>query len=140
MKIWITRKGLKLIPADRYSEEQMSKIPEGKEVTCHITQKRSSKHHRKYWAILQVVFDNLPEVMQHDFKSVGELHIEMKLQTGLRRKYTTLGGTEIWIPDSIAFDKMDQIAFAEFFDKALDVIVKYILIGTDKEELLNQIV
>ena len=107
---------------------------------CVITQPRNLGHHRKYWALLNLVYDNLPEHLEHNIRSVEDLHYEMKLQTGWREKYITMGGQVVWKVKSISFEKMTQEEFEDFYDICLVVISRYILPGITKEELINQII
>lgn len=119
--------------------EKLKRLEHGRDYQVTVTRPRNIKHHRKYWALLNLVFDNLPEELEAHFKSVEDLHYEIKLQTGHRDKWTTMGGQEVWRVRSISFEKMDQTEFEAFYDAALDVITRYILPGIEKQELINQI-
>lgn len=139
MIIYVRRILNHLAPCYASDLENVQKLEVDTDYKVKITRPRNIRHHRKYWALLTLVFDNLPEELEAHFKSVEDLHYEIKLQTGHRDKWVTMGGQEVWRVRSISFEKMDQTEFEAFYDAAVDVIVRYILPGIEKEELINQI-
>lgn len=139
MKIWLKRTLSGLAPADNESERVLKKYKIGDTVRADIIKPRNVMHHRKYWALLNMVFDNLPEHLEPHIKNVDELHYEIKLQTGHREIHNTLGGQEIWKAKSISFSSMDQNEFEDYYNSALDVVCKYILPGVDISELTNEV-
>lgn len=133
-----TAKG-NLIPADEGDMEKLKKIPNGEFVKCEYKKTRNYRHHKKYWALIGIVYNNLPEGLAETIRSEEELHTEVKMQAGVRQKRVSLSGKEYYIPGSIAFDKMSQEDFNEFYSKALDIICKWILPGTISHDLEMQV-
>lgn len=132
-----TLKGLG--PYDQRTADYVAKIGLNDVVSAEMRKPRNPAFHRKFFALLDIVYSNLPEDLAEKFKSEEDLLLELKLQTGHREKYRTLGGREIWIPKSIAFSEMDNDEFADFYEKCLDVIYKHIIPGVDLDELENAV-
>ena len=100
---------------------------------------RNGKHHRLLWALIDLVWSNLPEQYAEAFPSKAILLDEIKFQTGFVETHRTLGGKTVYKPKSIAYDSMDQVAFNAFFDDAIEVVVKYFLPGVSDEEIRDEI-
>ena len=121
-------------PADRHSHEAWQKMERGT-YKAKVTRGRNLKFHRKYFALLDVIMDNLPEELEAKFPTIDRLLWEMKLQTGKFDVHISLGGTETVIPHSISFAKMDQDEFEKFYEGTIQVAVKHIIKGIDEQEL-----
>ena len=139
MQVYLTRKLNALYPAYGSDLEYIRSLPLGEIFRGKITRPRNIGHHRKLFALLSLVLDNLPEHLEDHFKNVDDLLYEMKLQTGHREKYITMSGREVWRVKSISFEKMPQDEFQLFYDGCIKVICKHILPGVTREELINQI-
>ena len=130
------------LPLNEEDSEIDRKIKVGeivKTVLLNEKDKRNLMHHRKYFALLNLVYDNLPEELTDSIRSKDELLIEIKMQIGHREKRTSLSGKEYYVPKSISFEKMGQTEFEKVYKDSLDVIVKYILTGTTSEELEQEV-
>lgn len=97
----------------------LEKLPSDKELRADVTQPRNLAHHKKYWALCSVV----AEAMDITAEEISDI---LKLRTG----HFELEGLEVedgkWQTvarlKSIAFHKMDQLAFNEFFERCVRVI------------------
>lgn len=139
MMLYVQRRLNALYPCFSDDVDKVHKLLEGVDYRVTVTRPRNLAHHRKYWALIHLVYDNLPEELEGKFKTPDDLHFEIKMQTGYRERYVTLGGAEIYRAKSISFEKMDQTEFEGYYDSALVVICKYILPGITKEEIINQL-
>jgi len=98
-------------------------------IECEVRTARNPKHHRKFFVMVNFIFRN-----QEKFENITDLLIEIKLRTGHYKEHVTARGKLVYIPKSISFAKMDQREFEAFYDRALDVIIKYILPETWKNK------
>ena len=57
------------------------------------------------------------------------------MQVGYYEKKVTLGGRITYEAKSTRFSAMDEAQFQEYYDRAVDVILKYFLPETNREEL-----
>lgn len=140
MELYLVRKLNALYPAHSQDSDHLHQLPVDEVLKCKVVRPRNIGHHRKLFALLGLVFDNLPEGLEEHFKNIDDLLYEMKLQTGHREKYRTLSGREVIRVKSIAFDKMPQDEFQDFYDQCLVVICKYILPEITSEDLKEQLI
>ncbi len=124
------------------SDEEISKgLPVGADVVGSFkdNDRRSLKFHKKYFALIKLAYDNLPEHLEERYKTLEEFRIEMKMQAGARDKMISITGTEYWVPKSMAFNKMGAEEFEKLYSKTLDFICSYVLVGIEKKSIDEQI-
>ena len=121
-----------LRPADEQSEDWLRKIANGEYIMVEARKPRNILHHRKLFALLNLVVENIDQPI-----TVEMLLGIIKLRTGYCDVIQTARG-EVALPRSIAFESMDQIAFGEFYDKAIGFIIQEIL-PVSRDELENEV-
>jgi hypothetical protein len=115
MKLFMMRRGFRLEPVTPESQEILERIPERKLIEVDAVQRRNAAHNALYWSMLHRIAgwlgqtDVTPEVL-HDF---------MKLEAGIYCQVRLPNGDIKKIPGSTAFASMDQVAFTEFFETAV---------------------
>lgn len=123
-----------LVPDMEQDEERVGKIKVGEIVQAEITRPRNIQFHRKFFVLLNIVFDN-----QDIYDTRKALRTEIILKAGYYVEHVTTKGELIYIPDSLSFAKMDEIIFNEFYQKAIDVVLKYFISGLTKEAIDQQV-
>lgn len=127
-----TLTGLKA--ADDTSVEALRRLKVGKVVRVEVTTPRNISHHRKFFALLNLVWASAG-----DWPSLEDLLIELKVRMGLYREITIRDTGEIVkIPGSISFAKMDQLKFEEFYERALKTLSE-MAGGIDHAALRNEV-
>ncbi len=106
----------------------------GEIITVEMKRPRNPNHHRLYWALVTLVWQN-----QERYPTPEDLHAALKISAGLRTQVTLPDGTIGFIPGSIAFHKMDQTQFSAFYNRICDLIAKYFLPGVTSEELKAEV-
>ncbi len=139
MKIFLIKKLNAFYPADSVELGKIHGLKNGETYKAVVTKPRNSQHHRKYWAMIGLIMDNLPDEMALLFRTPDHLHTELKLQAGLFDIHYTLGGKEIPKVHSINFGAMDQIEFEAYYDKTLEIVAKYIIPNIDKQDIEEQL-
>lgn len=125
-----------LRPADEAGCEALRKIPNGKLVLIEIKQSRNLQHHRLFWALMTTVWENL----DHErYPTAEDFAAAVKICLGLRTRIELPNGTVGFIPGSIAFHKMDQVAFSIFYDQVCDLISEHFLPGVTSDELRQEV-
>lgn len=131
----------KLIPAYEADREKFNKIGDGEIVVCDLDDRRNLRFHRKYFAMLNFVFENMSEDLRERIPSVEVLRSEIMRIMGKVEVYYTLDGKRMLIPESISFAKMGEKKFQKVYSDTIDVCLKYFLPEVNKEdfqlELLN---
>ena len=109
--------------------EILSGIPMGKEFTATLSQKRSQKQSRFYWALLGKIVAN------HAFYRRSEpLHLFLKTRLGYVEEIRFHDGSVQMKVSSTAFDKMDGLEMRKFMDLAIDVLCSEVLPGVNRRE------
>lgn len=124
------RDGNRLAAAEAMSLEALQNLPKGEMLKVTITRPRNMGHHRKFFALMGVVFEaqSRHATMEHllDAIKIAIGHYDL---VHLSKKHTVIH------PRSISFAKMDQAAFEQFYNRVIALIVERILPGTTQEEL-----
>jgi hypothetical protein len=113
MEIYATREGNRLVPIDQVFADELATLPEKTALKLVITKPRSLPHNRLYFAILRAMSQSGAN------GSASEIHIATKIKCGLYQVVRLPRGEPVVVPDSVAFSKLDQTAFNEFFKRAV---------------------
>lgn len=131
----------KLLPAYDKDQVRFNQIGEGEIVVCDLDDRRNLRFHRKYFAMLNFVFENMSEDLRERIPSVDVLRSEIMRIMGKVEVYYTLDGKRMLIPESIAFANMGAKRFNSVYSDTLDVCLKYFLPevgrGDAEDELIN---
>jgi len=121
----------KIIPLTDFDYDIFKKIKKNKEISIEIKQERNAKFHRKFFVLLNLVFEN-----QDKTNNIDDLREDLTIASGYyREKLNTITGEVEIKPKSISFSQMDNAEFEVFYNSFLDTINRYF--GMDKKELLE---
>lgn len=135
-ELWM-RRGLKgLEPLDDSGLEVLRRLKQGDVIKAEITKPRNIRHHRKLFALLNLVWSSCG-----DWPSVEDLLTELKKRMGL---YDECGEIvdratgqvfKVVKLRSISFSAMDQSEFDTFFEKAIRTLCQ--MVGGLEENVLR---
>ena len=128
-----------LIPETEEDALMLEKMAHGATWCFSVHRERNAKHHRKFFSLVRVVWDNLPEHLDDHYPDIEHLRYELTMKAGWFTTFTTTKSEKVYLPKSIAFDKMDQQEFDEFYSKIVDVVLKHFL-PVEREELLDFVI
>lgn len=123
-----------LIPASEEAELYLDKWPLGDifEIEIkHVKDQRNYKLLQKYWVMLSIAIEN-----QEVYKSKEQLHEAIKYELGIFETRYPLKGKPYRVVGSVAMDKMSQPEFETFYSKAIDLVLQYVITGTDRNDLM----
>lgn len=126
-----------LTAIDKITQEAFQLLPYDRIFKVEITQPRNSAHHRKFFALLHVVYHSLPD--RSGFPTMDTFLTGLKIALGLVDIFETASGDKYPVPRSISFAKMNQDQFTEFYDSVVNLILSSILPGLNREDLERQI-
>lgn len=126
-----------LHPTDQESIEAIRQIPDNSIVKIQVSIPRNVRHHRMFFALINLVWQAQRE--PRIFPTRDALRDAIKIASGHVREVRDLQGRTHIVPDSISFGRMDNIAFKEFFDSAVRIILDRILPGVENKDLEQQI-
>ena len=126
-----------LYGSDRATNERLNKLKDGDVITAIARKPRHPKHHAKLFAMLNLVWEST--VVQDRYPKVENLLDALKLAMGHTEPVMLPDGTVAQKIKSIAFESMDQSAFEEFYDQAVEIIATRLVPHLDREELKREV-
>jgi hypothetical protein len=125
-----TEKGLK--PFRSWDLEALLPDPIGTQYELARVSRRKPKQHRTYWKALGVVVKATDR-----WATSSHLHDELKIACGYYRVAKNLRTSqELILPDSTAWDKMDQAEWQTYMDKAMEMLAR--AVGFDPLAFLDE--
>jgi hypothetical protein len=132
-RIFVKRNG-GLFPGDAEAGTAFAKMKDGAGYLVSLHRPRNLMHHRKLFALLNLVQDNTDR-----WPTVETLLDDLKISTGLfETRVNAVTGIPYVVAKSISFASMTQDEFEQWFDKAVDLISKQVL-EMDRDYLLAEI-
>lgn len=130
-----------LVPLYDSDLNHKRRLKVGSIVKCTVRNPRNYEHHKKFFALVRLTFENLPANLAEywNIRSEEDMLRRFKRDTGY---YTTnineRGEKEIEYR-SISFSAMEQYEFEKFYNQCLDLVEFIYLKGIDREDLINEI-
>jgi hypothetical protein len=112
--------------------ESAKKLKAGVEYQCEIKLPRNYNFHKKYFALLNLVFDN-----QETYINLNDLRHDLIIECGLYSEHLNMQGNNVKIANSISFASMDEAQFSELYDKSLHILSNHFNIN--KQDLIDNI-
>ena len=112
----------------RFQVGDVLEVPEPK-------RSRNPAFHRKFFALMNITFNNLPDALKPYFNSMEALRKDVIMEAGFFEDRYTVHGEYYRIPQSISFGKMGEAEFSELYSKCVDTILQYYLIGVQRNDL-----
>lgn len=131
----------KFVGVTPFDQELLQSIPSDRDAKMVVTVPRNLKFHRKFFALLGVVLDYMDERtrLELNVHTVAELLNRLKIDLGLYTLFivgpgsTLPEGTPVYQPDSISFDKMDEVAFNQLYKSTIGIAIgKYTTAQTEE--------
>ena len=120
-------------PSDQQSLEHAAKLKVGTVYRHEVKKPRNYKFHKKYFSLLNLAFEN-----QEKYECFKAFRSAITMQAGWYNTHTSLSGTLMFSPKSISFASMDEIEFAELYEKTVTIILKYVL-DCQRDQLLEMV-
>lgn len=134
MRVFLQKALSGLIPGCETSEKLSRKLDIGEavEVDWKSRNTRSVKWHRRYWALCNMIYQNVERITVGgeviEFNSIDKVHLTLKGLAGLVDGVIVLpDGSRAYLIRSIAFDAMTAEEWADAWNKLVDATHKYIL-------------
>ena len=140
MEIWLHRTIHGFAAHDDAAREYLRKVKLGDVVKCEVIRPRSVKYHRRFFGMLNTVWQACG-----DWQTVDELLVELKFRAGLVDKQRVIDkGTgevlaEIIKPRSISFAAMSDDEFRAFVDRCITIICEQMVPGLDDSVLRDEV-
>jgi len=112
--------------------DKLKRIKPNEFVECEIKKKRNIMFHRKFFALLNLLYQN-----QERYNNIDHLRNDLTIEAGYYTIRENLKGEQVYEANSISFAKMNEETFSEYYGKCLDVIVKYF--NFDKQSIIDSV-
>lgn len=119
-----------LRPADAMAEEILGEIANGETVKLSITRPRNILFHRKFFALLKVLFPH-----QSYYPTLTKFRKGVTIALGYCEETKLPSGKIMVEPSSIAFHKMDETEFDAFMKRFFELAETRILSGIDRKDV-----
>ena len=122
-----------LVPKYGTDYEAKKRLPIGWEGIVDVRLPRNYEFHKKFFALLMLGFEN-----QDSYDDFEDYRAIITCRAGYFKEIKTDKGV-VYMPKSISFSKMDELAFSELYDKIINILVKDLKIGKEdiEHELFN---
>jgi hypothetical protein len=121
--------------------EEKKKLKVGERVLVNIKKPRNYENHKRYFSLLRLTVQNLPDSMAQSMGIYTEEDLlnNIKMDLGM---FTIVRheNRELVKVKSISFASMDETEFQAFFESTINLIINHYLLGIDKETLIEEII
>jgi hypothetical protein len=126
--------GSSLSPLYDAARDALRPVPVGAVIMVTWKRPRNLKHHNKFFALLDLIFRN-----QSLYATLDDLRDAITVYVGHAEVMILRDGREVHRPKSIAFHKMDQDQFDQFYAAVIQVVAEKILPGVDQKDLEREL-
>jgi hypothetical protein len=132
-----TPTGLKPLYDADFDEKRKLRL--GEVYTAEVKLARNIQFHRKYFALINTAWEYLNEATTAHFGGNVEAFRKcVEVAAGhCDRVYHLASKSWLEVPKSIAFDKMDEAAFGDLYERVKDVLFRVFLKDIDEKEFIR---
>ena len=112
--------------------DKIKKLKVGEEYQCEVKQPRNLKFHKKFFALVNMLFEN-----QEIYNNPDRLRKDLIIEAGLYDEWVDFQGVMQREAKSISFAKMNENEFSELYSKVIDVIVKHF--NFDRQDIIENV-
>lgn len=122
----------RIVPLYDSDYESFKKVRKNTPLKFKVTQPRNYKFHKKFFALINMVFDN-----QEVYNNIEDLRSDLTIESGFFQEHENFKGEVIKKAKSISFSKMDEIEFNSLYNNFLDTII--LVMKWDKEDIMREL-
>lgn len=130
-----------LVPLHDSDLDLKKRLRVGSVVRCKVSNPRNYEHHKKFFALVRLTFDNLPLPLVEKWNIRNEYDMLRRFKRDLGYFTNTIneyGEHEIEY-FSISFAAMEQHEFEQFYNQCIDLVLFKYIKGIDKQDLITEI-
>lgn len=130
-----------LVPLHDSDLDLKKRLRVGSVVRCKVSNPRNYEHHKKFFALVRLTFDNLPLPLVEKLNIRNEYDMLRRFKRDLGYFTNTIneyGEHEIEYL-SISFVAMEQHEFEQFYNQCIDLVLFKYIKGIDKQDLITEI-
>lgn len=130
-----------LAPRHPSDSEAFQRLRMGSIVKCKVANPRNYEHHKKFFALLRLTYENLPLplIQKWHIHSPDDMLRRFKRDLGYYTTRTTPEGVREIEYKSISFATMEQHQFERFYHQAINLVLHKYIKGLDKQTLIEEV-
>lgn len=129
-----------LLPCYESDVDERKRLALGEFYWVDIKRARNYEFHKKFFALLKLAFDNLPEGLEARYPNLEAFREDLLLRIGKTRRVLSRQGY-VDVAASIAFEKMGQDEFEELYRQVWNEITKnFVELGDTPEEIKEELI
>lgn len=134
MDVYFVKTSDGLVPVDDHTTEVLQEYGDGEVIRVKLFKDRNPRHHGLFFALLTCIYKN-----QEKYLSKEALRFAITIQAGWVDEIKLTGDSVALRPKSIAWGKMDQHEFKDYYAAALKAIPELLpqFEGVDIEDMLK---
>lgn len=138
--LYFTKRNGIFLPSSESDAEIIAALPNGEMYRVKIEKPRNSKFHRKYFALLDILFElfNPPSVSfkgEPVVKNRERFRKDIAIACGHYDLVVNLKGEVRAEAKSISFSKMDDVEFAQLYSRTIDYGLQKIAVDKTRDQL-----
>lgn len=133
MKLFVQNTERGLVPLYPSDYDEKKKLLLGEQYLVDIKLLRDPVSLRRFMALIRMVHQNLPDDFPVKFADFTSLRREITMLAGFYETHVNIHGELYRVPESIAFENMDETRFQELYRRCLDVVMQYFLPLNERE-------
>lgn len=141
MDIYCVKTKAGFVAAHDSDYELMKRFKDGEVVKLRATKPRNYEFLKKYWALVKITYDNLPEPLMEkwNINSIEAMHKRFKYDLGYFT--STIGDKKERILEyiSISFAAMEECDFQNFYNECVRLICRKYIRGLERHDLEEMI-
>lgn len=139
-EIFFNKKNGMLVPTSESDMEAIAALKNGETYRIEIKRPRNAKFHRKYFALLDILFDLFePTPVEYKgepvLKNRERFRKDIAIACGHYDLVVNLKGEVRAEAKSISFANMDEIEFSQLYSRTIDYGLQKIAISQTREQL-----
>lgn len=140
MKLLVKNTESGLLPCYESDVDERKRLALDEFYWVDIKRARNYEFHKKFFALLKLAFDNLPEGLDARYPNLDAFREDLLLRVGRTRRVLSRQGY-VDVAASIAFEKMGQDEFEELYRQVWNEITKnFVELGDTPEEIKEELI
>lgn len=125
-EVFLTRRSDgSFLPMTEEDRMKLTRIKLGETIAVNYRKPRNPGNHRRFFAMLRLIAENLPEGTPARYENTDFLRYEALIATGFCEWRESRGGISYPVADSLAFDKMDEDTFQKIYSAVVNYLLKH---------------
>ena len=139
-EIFLTKRCGVLMPASESDTEKLATLTEGETIRADLKRPRNIGYHRKYFALLDVLYNIFePVPVEHNGQAVMKnrerFRKDIAIATGHYELVVNIKGEVRAEAKSISFAAMDDAEFSKLYSLTIDYGLQRIAVGKTREQI-----